>query len=259
MQDISPLLQVAQHAAREAGKAIMKISATANLSTETKTDQSPVTIGDKASDRIIRDVLGATGLPVVSEEGNNIAWNARKNWASYWLIDPLDGTKEFINGFNEFTVNIALIERNSAVAGVVYLPSENIMYYGAKETGVYKKDKEALSKIPALHERMRFEDIATKEHVVVAGSRSHFSDETNEFLKQLKSFTVLSIGSSLKFMLLLENKVDIYPRFGKTMEWDTAAAHAILNAANRGVYHVDLQSELSYNKPDPGNPFFIAF
>ena len=133
------------------------------------------------------------------------------------------------------------------------------MYSGSKETGVYKNEKGKLIKFPPLAERIEFKDLSQREHITAVASRSHISFETKAFINQFQNVTLKSLGSSLKFMLLLENRADIYPRLGSTMEWDTAAAHAILNASNRGVYQADLKSELRYNKPELANPFFIAF
>lgn len=257
MPEIAQWLSIALHAAREAGVKIMAVRS--DPLPGLKSDRSPVTAADKASDHVIREVLGNTGLPVVSEEGPVVPYEERRKWTYYWLIDPLDGTKEYLNGIPEFTVNIALIFQGRAVAGVVYVPPEEVMYYGSGETGVFKSNKGSLMTFPPLIQKITIDDLLKKEDVIVAGSRSHFTTATNDFLHQFKHTTLFSIGSSLKFMLLLEGKVDIYPRLGNTMEWDTAAPHAILNAVNRGVYHTDLKCELNYNKPDPVNPFFIAF
>lgn len=237
----------------------MEVYLSGDFSTSIKSDHSPLTKADKSAHRIIKDYLAKTNLPVLSEEGISIAYSERKLWEYFWLIDPLDGTKEFINKKNEFTVNIALMQRNKPVGGVIYVPCTDTLYCGSNETGVYKNEKGKLIQFPLLHERKQFDNLLQREHLAVAVSRSHLSPETKSFIDRLKNVTLISMGSSLKFMLLLENRADIYPRLGVTMEWDTAAAHAILNASNRGVYHTNLKSELMYNKPDLKNPSFIAF
>jgi 3'(2'), 5'-bisphosphate nucleotidase len=259
MKDVRHLLEIAQHAALEAGKAIMGIYYSGEFSASIKPGESPVTNADKSAHRIITQHLGKTNLPVLSEEGIKIDFGERKYWQYFWLIDPLDGTKEFINKNGEFTVNIALVHRNTPIGGVIYVPCTETLYYGSKETGVYKHEKEKLVQLSPLAARKDFYDLLRKKQVTVLVSRSHPSYETKDFISQFQDVELKPMGSSLKFLLLLENQADIYPRFGSTMEWDTAAAHAILNALNRGVYHTDLKSELIYNKPDLKNPPFIAF
>lgn len=259
MTNISHLLETGKQAALEAGEAIMEIYSSGDFSTSIKNDNSPLTKADKTAHKIISGHLGKTNLPILSEEGVNINYSERKLWEYFWLIDPLDGTKEFINKNCEFTVNIALIQQNTPTAGIIYAPCKKTLYWGSNETGVYKNEKGKLIQFSPLQERKQFDDLQQSEQLAVVGSRSHMSPETKAFIDRFKKVTLTSMGSSFKFMLLLENRADIYPRLGTTMEWDTAAAHAILNASNRGVYHTDLKSELIYNKPDLKNPFFIAF
>lgn len=259
MIDIRHLLEIARYAALEAGNAIIEIYNTGEFFTSIKSDNSPVTKADKSSHKIITGHLSRTNLPVLSEEGLNIAYTERKLWEYFWLIDPLDGTKEFINRTGEFTVNIALVHMGIPVTGVIYAPSVDSLYYGSKETGIYKKEKGELIQYTPVTERKSFSALLKSEHLRVVASRSHLSPETTTFINRFKNAATVSLGSSLKFMLLLENRADIYPRLGTTMEWDTAAAHAILNGSNRGVYQTNLQSEIIYNKPDLKNPFFIAF
>jgi len=258
-KNIGHLLEMAKYAAVEAGKAIMEVYNSGEFSTDLKQGGFPLTIADKTAHRIIIDLLSKTKLAVLSEEGAIVDFSQRQFWEYFWLIDPLDGTKEFINKNGEFTVNVALIKQNRPIAGVIYVPCSDILYYGSKETGIYKTEKARLTQFSPLTERKKFHDLLQREHLIIVASRSHHSHKTKAFIGQFKNATLISLGSSLKFMLLLENRADIYPRLGATMEWDTAAAHAILNAANRGVYTTDMQSELIYNKPDLTNPFFIAF
>jgi 3'(2'), 5'-bisphosphate nucleotidase len=259
MIDIRQMIEVSSQAALEAGKSIMEVYRSGEFLTTIKSDDSPLTTADKSAQKIIIAYLSKTNLPVLSEEGINIAYNKRKSWEYFWLIDPLDGTKEFIHKNGEFTVNIALIHRVKPIAGVVYAPSLDTLYFGSKETGVFKKEKGKFIQFSPLPEKRLFSVLSKSEQLRVVSSRSHPSPEVTNFIKQLKKVSLVSLGSSLKFMLLLENRADIYPRLGTTMEWDTTAAHAILNASNRGVYQMDLQSELIYNKPVLENPFFIAF
>lgn len=259
MVEIHDLLKIANQAALLAGKAILDIYTSGNFLSTLKEDESPVTLADKKSHVIICDHLRQTNLPVLSEEGSLVIYDTRKGWDYFWLIDPLDGTKEFINKNGEFTINIALVHKNKPIAGVVFIPYKNVMYAGSTETGAYKTENGAVTCFKSLPERKRFDDLRGKEKLRIVASRSHLSPETKKFIEQFPGAGLKISGSSVKFMMLLENEADIYPRLEPTMEWDTAAAHAILNAANRGVYQTDLLSELSYNKPDLHNPFFIAF
>jgi 3'(2'), 5'-bisphosphate nucleotidase len=259
LSEIHSLIETANHAAFEAGKAIINVYWSGEFSTSIKKDESPLTVADKDSHKVINEILSKTNLPILSEEGADILYSERKNWEWFWLIDPLDGTKEFISKTGEFTVNIALVKKDKPIAGVIYVPLSDILYYGSGKTGVFKKEKGRLNEFPPLIERNRFDDLAQRDHLNVVASRSYLTAETKEYIDQFRNATVVSSGSSIKFMLLIENRADIYPRLGTTMEWDTAAAHAILNASGRGIYHTDLKTELTYNKEKLTNPFFIAF
>jgi 3'(2'), 5'-bisphosphate nucleotidase len=259
MTDMLYFLQTAEHAAREAGKKIMEIYRTGDFKPYLKPGESPITIADKSAHRIIMQHLNQTKLPVLSEEGIDIDFSERQNWEYFWLIDPLDGTKEFIQKNGQFTINIALVKENIPLAGVIYVPFSDTLYYGSKETGIFKNKKGKLLQFLPLKKRNHLKDFLQKKQTRIMVSRSHPSPGTTHFLNRFQQAVIIPLGSSLKFMWILENKADIYPRFGTTMEWDTVAAHAILNASNRGIYQVDLKSELVYNKPDLKNPFFIAF
>ena len=259
MPEISQLLNKAREAAVEAGQAIMNVYESGEFALVMKKDQSPLTIADKKSNQIIVECLSQTKLPILSEEEMNTQYQVRKNWEYFWLIDPLDGTHEFIDKIEEFTVNIALIREGKPSAGIIYAPLQDILYGGSQETGALKFNQGVSTVIRPLSERIRYEDLRKKVPLRITVSRSHLSPETRDFINQFENAHIVSSGSSIKFMLLLEGRADIYPRFGNTMEWDTAAAHAILNACNRGIYRTDLKSELTYNKPDLTNPFFIAF
>lgn len=252
-------LEAARTAALEAGKAILQIYETADFGVEQKADASPLTKADKAANFIISDVLQPLGLPILSEEGKEVTFEERKNWDWFWLVDPLDGTKEFIKRNGEFTVNIALMHRQAPVAGAIYAPTTNILYIGSAATGVQKESTsgtETLAPLPILE---NYGELLQKQNVRMVASKSHRTPETDAFIQQFQQPEIASMGSSFKFMLLAEGKADTYPRFGPTMEWDTAASHAILKALNRNVYQTDLTSELEYNKPHLLNPSFVAF
>ena len=253
------LLGLAQNAALQAGRAILDVYNSGNFGVETKSDQSPLTLADKAAHEIITSHLEETGLPILSEEGSTIKYEDRKSWDYFWLIDPLDGTKEFIKRNGEFTVNIALMRSNVPVAGVIYAPCLNILYYGSKETGVYKIENGIQIQLPFIPKRRAIEELQEKEEITIVASKSHMNEETRAFNNQFRNANLTSMGSSLKLMLLAEGVADIYPRLAPTMEWDTAAGHAILRSLNRGVYQTDLQTELLYNKEELLNPSFIAF
>lgn len=253
------LLELAENAAIEAGKAVMEVYNSSGFHVEMKQDETPVTTADRLSHDIITRRLKTTRLPVLSEEGGNINYQVRKHWDYFWLIDPLDGTKEFINKNGEFTINIALMLRNKPMAGAIYAPTRDLLYLGSEDTGVYKYEEGKKVDFALSAQRRHMNDLLDMREITAVVSRSHLSPETSKFLARFSNVTHTTMGSSLKFMSLLEGKADIYPRLGPTMEWDTAAAHAILNASGRGVYQLDLQSELVYNKEELKNPFFVAF
>lgn len=259
MTGLTQLLETAMAATLEAGRAIMGVYASGHYATTVKEGNQPVTAADRLSHGILTSALHKTNLPVLSEEGSHIPYSERKSWDNFWLIDPLDGTTEFLHQRDEFTVNIALMKQQAAVAGVIYAPSLDCLYVGAAETGVFKIGNGVRTALPCLPQRKSFGDLKQMQTIRLAVSRSHLSAETLEFSRQFLHPRFFSRGSSLKFMMLLEGQADLYPRLGPTMEWDTAAAHAILNAFGCGVYQLDLQAELRYNKPDLRNPFFLAF
>lgn len=258
MKQIGDLLQIAIDAALLAGKEIIEVYETGDFSVEMKSDDSPLTKADQLSHQVIVEQLARYELPLLSEEGSTIPYDERKAWDYYWLIDPLDGTKEFIRRNGTFTVNIALMKGTVPVAGVVYAPCLDTLYYGGQGFGGYKIVNGSRTALPH-GDNISFDELLIKDNVVIVASRLHSNSETEEFIKRFKHYTLQSIGSSLKFMLLADDKADIYPRLAPTMEWDTAAAHAVLNAVNRKIYQLDLVHELEYNKQDLLNPSFIAF
>lgn len=259
---IGKVLQIAF----KAGKAIMDVYSQP-FEVELKSDNSPLTIADKTADKIITDGLVNTGLPILSEEGTQTSYVIRKNWKSFWLVDPLDGTKEFIKKNGDFTVNIALINNHKPIFGVVYAPVPGFMYWGS-ESGSFRLDVnqsvdidfENVHSIKALAEKLPC--ISRKEGFLVLGSRSHMNVETESYNSDLKKshtdLSFISRGSSLKFCTLAEGGADIYPRFGPTMEWDTGAGHAVAKYAGCSVVQVKNGLPLEYNKPSLLNPNFIA-
>lgn len=258
MNDIAGLIELAKAAALEAGEAILKIYASGDFGVEMKSDQSPLTLADKAAHSIIASHLEKTGLPLLSEEGSSIPYEDRKNWDYFWLVDPLDGTKEFVKRTGEFTVNIALMRSGVPVGGVVYAPCIDVLYYGSRENGVYKIDNGKQIQLPFVSEKRTIEQLRQKEKITIVASKSHMNDETKNFIDQFRNPELSSMGSSLKLMLLAEGAADIYPRLAPTMEWDTAAGDALLRSLNLGVYQTDLQTELLYNKENLLNPSFVA-
>ncbi len=257
--DIRQLLDIARAAALDAGKVIMEVYLSGKFEASKKADDSPLTLADSAAHRVIQKHLVPTGFPVLSEEGSHAPFETRQTWDWYWLVDPLDGTKEFLKQNGEFTVNIALMRQRMPVGGVIYAPSLDMLYYGSTATGAYKEENGSLKSLTPLPEKTTFKELLQQKEVNVIASRSHLTPETVKFTKQFKQVHFVSMGSSLKLMLLAENEADIYPRFAPTMEWDTAAAHAILLALGKNIYKTNLKTSLEYNKPDLLNPSFVAF
>lgn len=218
----------------------------------TKQDQSPLTIADlEANKYIVEQLKKLSGIPIVSEENDEVKNQEIIKDPLFWLVDPLDGTKSFIKKTGEFTVNIALIENKKPIGGAIFVPAKNTGYFVAEDGNSYKQIDD---KLPTqINARVTPEDGA-----VVVASASHRTDETNEFIDSLpKVKDVISAASSLKLCLIAEGQADIYPRFGRTMQWDIAAGHAILNASGGSVQNID-NSEFIYRDNELANPFFIA-
>ena len=238
--------------ARDAGSAIMEIYA-GEFDVELKGDNSPLTCADRASHQVIVEGLqeATPGIPILSEEGRDIPYAERAAWPLFWLVDPLDGTKEFIKRNGEFTVNIALVEDGRVTAGVVYVPAQDTMYFGRLGTGAWKIEG---NQVPVkISVRAADESLG----LTVVMSRSHPSPELAEYLRGIKVAEAMPVGSSLKLCVVAEGKADLYPRLGPTMEWDTAAGHAVVEAAGGAVTQVD-GAPLRYNKENLLNPYFIA-
>ena len=234
----------------QAGEAILKIYGK-NFQVEYKDDDSPLTEADKNANEIICSSLHTLypNIPILSEENRIIEYDERKDWEYYWCIDPLDGTKEFIKKNGEFTVNIALIHKNAPVLGVVYAPVLDAMYSAKKGEGAF------LNGVKLLHVSEKLDD-----KLRVVASKSHLSKETEEFIDALdaKIKEQVSKGSSLKLCMIAEGSADIYPRLSPTMEWDTAAADAIVRESGKMSYQFDTGTPLVYNKENLLNPWFIV-
>jgi 3'(2'), 5'-bisphosphate nucleotidase len=252
--DILRLLAIA----REAGAAIMSVYE-GDIAVDKKADSSPLTLADLRSHQVITQRLKEwyPEVPVLSEETTEHAgYSVRRDWRECWLVDPLDGTKEFIKRNGQFTVNIALIQESRPVAGVVYAPARNVAYYGVAGQGAYKVSGEEAPQSLVRRER------PDADTLMVVASLSHHSPEVDAFVAEkrqnYKNVELLNIGSSLKICMVAENSADVYPRLGPTMEWDTAAAHAVAAAAGRRVRNYRTGDELSYNKENLLNDWFIV-
>ena len=277
-------LLTALSAASTAGSAIIEIYEL-NFDVQYKDDRSPLTQADSRSHEIIVRKLSDgkdNPLPILSEEGRDIPFKQRKQWEYFWLVDPLDGTKEFIKRNDEFTVNLALIHKSRPVLGVVYVPVKNCFYYGAEGLGSYRLDNndglekttnrkseneqyELLNTILERSIRLPISDkqsAAGDSKLTIIGSRSHPSKELAEFVasmrQQYRQVEFISAGSSLKLCLVAEGRADIYPRLGPTMEWDTAAGQAVVEQARGSVLDAGTDEPLRYNKENLLNPWFIV-
>lgn len=246
--NLPELLTLSKEAARAAGVDILEIYESGDFSVEAKADNSLLTLADKAAHNRIVSFLEKTGIPILSEEGRSIPYNERKDWEYFWMIDPLDGTKEFVKKNGEFTVNIALIKEGRPILGVVYPPVLDQMYTAIQGAGSFLDGHE----IHVSGKRLEESNLKT------VASRSHMSQETEQFLSKLDQPEIVSKGSSLKLLLVASGMADVYPRFGPTMEWDTAPAHIIVEEAGGQVVHTDLKSPVEYNKENLLNPFFVV-
>ena len=258
-------LQTAIKACLEAGKEIMQVYDTA-FNIEFKDDKSPLTEADKRANDIINSNLVKTEFPIISEENKQTDYSVRKNWKTCWVVDPVDGTKEFIKRNGEFTVNIALITNGKPELGVIYVPATKVIYFADTKNNIaYKSElethdtslEEVIDKAILLKPKP-----ANSNPVQVVGSRSHMSKETLDFMESLKAkgnnVEIVSKGSSLKFCIVAEGNADVYPRFAPTMEWDTAAGQAICNAVGIEVISKETNESLLYNKENLLNPWFLV-
>jgi len=250
MININDLIKICENA----GNKIMEIYESADISKmeiEYKNDNSPLTLADKEANKIICKSLHniEPKTPILSEEGSYISYENRKKWTKFWLIDPIDGTKEFIKKNGEFTINIALIENQKPALGIVYAPVLKKYWFGSKK-GSFKLENGRKQKINV--------NKKVGKTVKVVASRSHKSPKLNTFLSNFDKYELVSMGSSIKICLVAEGSADIYPRLAPTMEWDTAAAHAVLKFANGSLIDLNSNKEMIYNRKDLKNSFFIA-
>ena len=250
--ELESMMPALQRIARKAGDAILDVYS-GEFSVTQKEDDSPLTRADLASHVIIQQELQSLtpDIPVLSEESAAIDFRTRSSWETYWLVDPLDGTKEFVNRNGEFTVNIALIDNHVPVCGVVHVPVSGVTYTGIKEIGAFRHE-------PGEPSRPIIVRLPCADPMVIVGSRSHANPMLDQFLRPLQPYEMVSMGSSLKFCLLAEGKADFYPRLGPTSEWDTGAAHAVVTAAGGQIIELDGKS-LEYNRKDSLlNPEFLV-
>lgn len=268
MNNTQNLLKTAIVAALQAGRDIIHIynDPAQDFGIEKKADNSPLTLADKAAHHRIMGFLEPTGIPVLSEEGRHLPFEERSAWDCLWVVDPLDGTKEFIKKNGEFTVNIALVRNQIPVMGVIYVPAKDLLYWGS-EDGAFKATVTCGETFPDVEEilsggkRLPLETSGRDSFVVVA-SRSHMSADTQAYVDEMQRLhgkvELLSSGSSIKICMVAEGAADAYPRYAPTMEWDTAAGDAIARAAGCSVINAETGSPLKYNKEDLLNPWFLV-
>lgn len=262
-------LFVAVDAALRAGEKILSIynDPALDFEIERKADNSPLTIADRKAHETIAMILAETPFPVLSEEGKKLDYAVRKDWNTLWIVDPLDGTKEFIKRNGEFTVNIALVHDGIPVLGVIYLPVKQELYFAGESIGAFKlsgitslKDSASLDQLIA--SSVLLPQTGQRDRFVIVASRSHLTAETEAYIDEMKqqhkNVELISSGSSIKICLVAEGSADVYPRFAPTMEWDTAAGHAIARAAGMEMYQAGKEWPLQYNKEDLLNPWFIV-
>lgn len=258
------LLETAIKASLEAGKRIMEIYDNEDFEVDFKGDSSPLTKADLASHEIIMAYLKETEIPILSEEGKGIPYDERKNWEQLWIVDPIDGTKEFIKKNGEFTVNIALVENQIPLLGVIYVPALKELYFANKENGSFKvrnfdefSDLERLKK-----DAVKLPMKNQKQIFTVVASKSHLSPETEDYIRELEKkhgkVNSISKGSSLKLCMVAEGQADCYPRFAPTMEWDTAAGQAICKYAGKTVLDYNTKKEMLYNRENLLNNWFLV-
>ena len=278
-------LLVALRAAKAAGDAILTVYR-GEFDVEYKEDRSPLTVADRKAHAVIKECLSGgehlERIPLLSEEGRSIPHELRSRWDEFWLVDPLDGTKEFVKRLDEFTVNIALIQAGKPILGVVLVPAKDLLYFGLEGLGCYKVKRpavvqeltEGIARAPArdsllktlldASDRLPLRRIGceAKEPLTVIGSRSHGTEALGEFVQKaeqrFREVTLISVGSALKFALVAEGNADVYPRFGPTMEWDTAAGQCLVEQSGGTVLELDAQIPLVYNKRELLNPYFIC-
>lgn len=266
--EILNLLLAAVNASIRAGALIMEVYNSDDFQVNLKSDKTPLTLADRLAHDSIKNDLSKTFIPVLSEEGRNIVYEERKGWEYFWIVDPLDGTKEFIKRNGEFTVNIALIQNKYPLLGVVYVPVTGELYFSFTSEGAYKvsnllANKEArysYTELISASRKLPFQ--SERKNIIIVESRSHTSNETLEYIECLKqkfsNLESISRGSSLKMCMIAEGNADIYPRLSLSSEWDTAAGQAIVEGAGYQVYTYETKERMAYNKEELLNPWFIV-
>lgn len=266
--DIEHLLKLAIEAGLDAGVEILEVYDLEDFEVEYKNDNSPLTLADRRANTAINVILEKTEINILSEEGKELSYEERMNWELLWVVDPLDGTKEFVKRNGEFTVNIALVRNNAPILGVIYVPVKEELYFAAEGLGSFKVEnitrnsgyEEDIKKM--IEDAMVLPIPIDKHTYVVVGSRSHMSEATEKYVEALSkehdTVEMVSAGSAIKLCLVAEGVADEYPRFAPTMEWDTAAGHAIANLAGKTVTVYETGKELSYNREDLVNPWFLV-
>ena len=277
MMERDDLLVMAARASIVAGRATLEVYRS-EIEVEYKEDRSPLTLADRRSHDIIVGRLNATGIPILSEEGRDIPHAQRSRWQRLWIVDPLDGTKEFVKRLGEFTINIALVEDRRPTLAAIFVPVKNVLYFGRVEDGSFRLDDSAAiaalasdagqSAAPAVLKRLRAHaqklpvDVDAHTPYIIVGSRSHATPELHAYVDRKRSelgdVSFVSAGSSLKYCLVAEGRADVYPRLGPTMEWDTAAGQVIAEAAGARVARHDTGEPLHYNKEDLLNPWHVV-
>ncbi len=275
MDNRSKWLTTAVQSALDAGKAILEVYASADMNVEKKADDSPLTLADRRADDIIKAGIEGFGIPILSEEGRDIPHDQRKDWPKMWIVDPLDGTKEFIKRNGEFTVNIALAENGIPTMGVIFVPVTDTLYFSDQEKGAFKIEacREAAIAQTSAGQNNGLDALIQKATRIplpqktgrpytVMGSRSHATPELEAYVETMREkhgeVDFISAGSSLKICRVAEGAADVYPRLGPTMEWDTAAGQAIAMASGARVVRHDNGKPLAYNKENLLNPWFIV-
>jgi 3'(2'), 5'-bisphosphate nucleotidase len=257
-------LKIAIEASLEAGKAILDIYHSGEFDIEIKGDNSPLTRADIASHNVIMSFLKKTGIPVLSEEGRDISYQERKDWKQLWIVDPIDGTKEFIKRNGEFTVNIALIEDQKPRIGVIFVPVTGELYFSSKEIGAFKVavDLENFDIEPLLAKADKLPLQREDKTFTIVASRSHMSPETESYVQEMReehgAVNLISKGSSLKLCMVAEGTANCYPRFAPTMEWDTAAGQAICEHAGFKVIDWATKEPMLYNREELLNHWFLV-
>ena len=261
---MNELLLIAVNAAIQAGKKILDIYNLEDIKVKIKPDKSPITVADIASNQIIESFLKKTNIPILSEEGKDIQYNERKAWNKLWIVDPIDGTKEFIERNGEFTVNIALVNNQKPVIGVIFVPVLNQLYFSTKDIGSFKVSVDIKSfKIEELFNKSVKLPIKRKDNTyTIVASKSHLSKETENYIDDIRkvkgNIRLISKGSSLKLCLVAEGIADCYPRFAPTMEWDTAAGQALCEHAGFRVIDWKTKKHMIYNRENLLNNWFLV-